>query len=123
MFLDDPLTIERHEGKVPGTRILRLTGPLTLRNLFTFQDELRSGEPPLIAIFDLTAVPYLDSAGMGALINYFVHCEKNGIQMIVAGVSLRGLELFKMTKVDTVIPLVATLEEAEVRVAAGGRIS
>jgi anti-sigma B factor antagonist len=115
MFLDDPLTIERHQGNLPGTRILRLTGPLTLRNLFTLQDELRGGDPPLVAILDLTGVPYMDSAGMGALINYFVHCEKNGIEMIVAGVSQRGLELFKMTKVDTVIPLADTVEEAEAR--------
>jgi anti-sigma B factor antagonist len=116
MMTDDPLTFECQSGKAAGTRIYRLRGPLTLRNLFEFQAELRKGPPPLAAIFDLTGVPYMDSAGMGALINHFVHCKKNGIEMIVAGASNRVMELFKLTKVDAVIPLVATVEAAEANV-------
>jgi anti-anti-sigma factor len=76
---------------------------------------LRQGLPPLVAILDLSEVPYMDSAGMGAVINYFVHCEKNGITMIVAGVSSRVMELFRLTKVDTVISLAGSVEEAESR--------
>jgi anti-sigma B factor antagonist len=113
MFLDAPLSVERQAGKALGTRILRLTGPLTLRNIFTFQEELRQGLEPFVAILDLSKVPYMDSAGMGALINYYVHCEKTGVKMTVAGVSTRVMELFKLTKVDTVIPLAASVEEAE----------
>jgi anti-sigma B factor antagonist len=115
MMTDAPLSFEFQPGKAPGTRIYRLLGPLTLRNLFEFQAELRAGQPPLVAIFDLSGVPYMDSAGMGALINHFVHCEKNGVEMIVAGASSRVLELFKLTKVDTVIPLAATVEAAEAK--------
>ncbi len=115
MYPDAPLSIDRQAGKVPGTRILGLSGPLTLRNLFIFQEELRQGLEPLAAILDLSAVPYMDSAGMGAIINYYVHCEKNGIRMTVCGVSSRVMELFKLTKVDTVIPLAGTAEEAEDR--------
>jgi anti-sigma B factor antagonist len=113
MFIDAPLSVERRAGEATGTRILRLIGPLTLRNLFEFQAELRQGLPPLVFILDLSEVPYMDSAGMGSLINYYVHCEKNGITMIVAGVSSRVMELFRLTKVDTVIPLAASVEAAE----------
>jgi len=113
MFIDAPLLVERQAGRVLGTRILRFTGPLTLRNLFTFQEELRQGLEPFVVVLDLTKVPYMDSAGMGALINYYVHCEKIGIRMTVSGVSSRVMELFKLTKVDTVIRLAATVEEAE----------
>jgi anti-sigma B factor antagonist len=113
MFIDSPLSVERQAGRSLGTRILRFSGPLTLRNLFIFQDELRQGLDPFVAIIDLTKVPYMDSAGMGALINYYVHCEKIGVKMTVAGVSSRVMELFKLTRVDTVIPLAATVEEAE----------
>jgi len=115
MFIDAPLLVERRAGRVLGTRILRFNGPLTLRNLFTFQEELRQGLDPFVVILDLTKVPYMDSAGMGALINYYVHCEKIDIRMTVVGVSSRVMELFKLTKVDTVIPLEATVEEAEGR--------
>jgi hypothetical protein len=54
-----------------------------------------------------------DSAGMGAIINHYVHCQNKGVQLIVAGVNSRVMELFKMTKVDTVIALAGTVEEAE----------
>jgi anti-sigma B factor antagonist len=116
MAIDDPLTIERTEGKTPGTLILRLTGPLTLRNMFDFQSQLRKEEPPPVTILDLTGVPYMDSAGMGMVVNHYVRCQGKGVRLIAVGVSPRVMELFKMTKVDAVIPLAATVEEAEAKV-------
>ncbi len=113
MAIDDPLAIERRQGKAPGTLIFQLTGPVTLRNLFDLQPHLRSGDLPRVSILDLSGVPYMDSAGMGAIVNYYVHCEQKRVKLIVAGVSPRVLELFKMTRVDTIISLVATVEEAE----------
>ena len=113
MAIDDPLVIERIEGKAPGTLIFRLIGPVTLRNLFGFQEHLRGSSLPSLTILDLSGVPYMDSAGMGAIINHYVHCQNKGVRLIVAGVNSRVMELFKMTKVDTVIALAATVEEAE----------
>jgi len=49
------------------------------------------------------------------VINYYVHCENRKVKMIAAGVSPRVLELFRMTRVDSIIPLAATVEEAEAR--------
>ena len=111
MALDAPLTIERKEGKTAGTLIFRLNGPLTLRNIFDLQSQLRSAEPPAVTIFDLTDVPYMDSTGM--VVNHYVRCQSKGVMLIVAGVNPRVFELFKLTKVHTVIPLAATVEEAE----------
>ena len=114
MAIDDPLILERQEGKAPGTLILRLTGPITLRNLFDFQAQLRDLQPPPpVTILDLTGVPYMDSAGMGAVINPHVHCQGKGAKLIITGVSPRILELFKMTRVDTVITQAPTVEDAE----------
>jgi len=112
MAISDPMTIERLDGKTPGTRIIRLTGPVTLANLFPLQAELRKETPPL-TIVDLTAVPYMDSAGMGAVIGYFVSSQKHGHKLMVAGVNYRVLELFKMTHVDKLIAIFPTLEAAE----------
>jgi anti-anti-sigma factor len=115
MLNDAPLSIERAEGKAAGTVIFRFTGPLTLRNLFTMQEQLRDGELPRVTILDFSGVPYMDSAGMGAVINHYVHCQNRGARLVVSGVSSRVMELFKLTKVDTVIPLAETVEEAEGR--------
>jgi anti-sigma B factor antagonist len=115
MAIDDPLSIEELPSKSPDTLIFRLTGPVTLRNLFDLQSKLRAVEPPLLTILDMSAVAYMDSAGMGAVINHYTRCQTKGRKLIVAGVSPRVLELFKMTRVDRVIPMAATIDEAESR--------
>jgi anti-sigma B factor antagonist len=116
MATDDPLVIERRQGKTPGILIFQLTGPVTLSNLFEFQDQLRSGDLPRTSIIDFAGVPYMDSAGMGAILNYYVHCQKNGVKLIVAGISGRVMELFKLTHVDTIMSFAASAEEAEASV-------
>jgi anti-anti-sigma factor len=113
MPIDDPLAIERKEGKASGIVIFQLTGPVTLRNLFDLQPHLRSGDQPRVSILDLSGVPYMDSAGMGAIINYYVHCQNKGVRLIIAGVSSRVMELFKMTRVDTVMSFAPSVETAE----------
>ncbi len=57
MLNDGPLTIDRKDGKNPGTRVFCLTGPLTLRNLFELQTELRGSAPPPLTVIDLTECP------------------------------------------------------------------
>jgi len=118
-------TVEREEGKAPGTLIFRLRGPFTARDMFgilapialdnilSFQSA-PSDKPPALNILDLTDVPYMDSAGLGRIVRHYVHCRGQGIRMIAAGASPRVLELFKMTQVDFVMPLAATVEESDV---------
>ena len=113
MAIDDPLTIEQQKSTVPGTVVLRLIGPVTLRNLFDLQARLRSGDLPKNQILDLSRVPYMDSAGMGAIINHHVHCENKRVRLIVSGGSPRVLELFRMTMVDAVMSLAPSIEDAE----------
>jgi anti-sigma B factor antagonist len=114
MLNDGPLTIERKEGKNPGTQIFSLVGPLTLRNLFELQTELRNTTtPPPLTVIDLTEVPYMDSAGMGLVMNHYVRCQTRGTKLIVVGANNRVLDLFKVTKVDTVLPMVSTIADAE----------
>jgi anti-sigma B factor antagonist len=113
MPIDDPLAIERKQGQSSDVLIFHLTGPVTLRNLFGLQDQLRAGDVPRATILDLSGVPYMDSAGMGAIVNYYVYCQNRGIKLVVAGVSSRVMELFKMTRVDSVLSFAPTADTAE----------
>jgi anti-anti-sigma factor len=115
-------TIERSEGKVPGTVIFRLSGPFTARDMHgalspdalrnTFETE-EGDVPHALHILDLTEVPYMDSAGLGLIVSHYVRCQARGVRLVVAGVSARVLQLFEMTKVDGFIPRIATVEEAD----------
>jgi anti-sigma B factor antagonist len=80
--------------------------------MFELQNELAKDNSP-VTIFDLAGVPYMDSAGMGVIANCYVSATRRGHKVIVAGTSNRVMELFKLTRVDTVIPLTASVEEAE----------
>jgi anti-sigma B factor antagonist len=113
MAIDGPLQIDLEHGKTPGTLLIRLTGPLTLRNIFDLQAKFRTMETVPLTIMDLTGVPYMDSAGMGVVVNCHVHCQSRGGKLVAVGVSSRILALFEMTHVDKVIAMAPTLEEAE----------
>lgn len=106
------MTYSRRPGSHEGVEILSLAGPFTLNNIFQFQRDLQEMKPPFL-IFDLAQVPYMDSAGLGLLMNFYVSAQKNGRKMAVAGASPRITTLFEMTKVASLLRLYPTVEEAE----------
>jgi anti-sigma B factor antagonist len=108
----DPLSIQVSQGKSADTRILTFSGPLTLSNLFAFQARLREETAPLV-ILDLSAVPYMDSAGMGAVINYQVSCQKAKRKLVLAGVNARVHTLLELTNTTKLLTLVPTAADAE----------
>jgi anti-sigma B factor antagonist len=110
--MQEALTVEPLAGRSAGTRILHLAGPLVLETLSPLKSELERDNPP-VTILELSGVPYMDSAGMGVILKYYVSAQRRGHRVIAAGMNIRLIELFKLTHVDTLIPIVATAEEAE----------
>ena len=111
-MLDDPLSHTYAAGKKDGTTILKLVGPLTLSTIFGFQSEFRT-HTPQVMIVDLSESPYMDSAGLGLLMNYYVSAEHHGRKILLAGVNHRIVAMLEMTKVHTVLKTFDTVEEAE----------
>lgn len=120
-----PFNIERKPGKAPGTVILHFSGPFTLRDAYTALPPLELNrmleletapgeEPPVRNILDLTDCPYMDSSGLGMIVTHFVRCQRKGMKMIAAGLSPKVRDVFRITKVDAIIPIAATVEEAEI---------
>ncbi len=108
----EPFTIELASTKSTDTRVMCLQGPLTISSLFDFQRELRNGVWAN-TILEMLGVPYMDSAGMGAIINFYVSCQKSGRKLIVCGLNYRVVELFKLTNVDKLISIADDLDQAE----------
>jgi anti-sigma B factor antagonist len=112
MLSQQPFNILSQPGSRADIRITRVTGPLTIQHVFAFQDELRK-DPKPFNVIDLTGVAYLDSAGMGAIINFYVSAEKAGRKLVVTGVNERVMSLFILTHVDRLITFKPTVEDAE----------
>ena len=120
-----PFTIASKGGKAPGTVIFRLSGPFTARTMFgtlapialhnmlSFQST-PSDALPTLNILDITDVPYMDSAGLGIIVTHYERCQSKGIRMIAANVNPRVLELFRMTKVDSIIHMANTVDEVDI---------
>lgn len=109
---DESLVYTITEGGREGSTVIKLVGPLTIGNIFAFQTELRAIHPPL-AIFDLSESEYMDSAGLGVLINFYVSAEKNGRKVALAGANDRIEALLDLTHVKAMLRVFPTVEAAE----------
>jgi anti-sigma B factor antagonist len=108
----DEFKIESTAGKRDGVRILRLSGAFTLQGLFDFQSIVRGLNDPVL-IVDLTEVPYMDSASLGALMSVHTTAQRNKRQYALVGASERLRTLFRVAGVDGILVTYPTLEEAQ----------
>ena len=94
-----------------GGRVVTLRGPVTLESLFELQNILRQEHTDLV--IDLAEVPYMDSAGLGAILTAYASCQRHQQKFGLANISQRVLVLLQVTKVDTLVPIYASVEAAE----------
>ena len=123
MWKSPTFTIERIEGQIPGTVIYQITGVFNARdmygsmkqvalgNIFDYKSE-QGAESPTRHVFDLSKVPQMDSSGLGLLVSHFISCRNKGIRVVVVAPSPNVVQLFKFTKVDTLLPTAASIEAA-----------
>jgi anti-anti-sigma factor len=108
----EQMEIVREAGATGSTSILRLKGPLTLSTLFGLQDSLRE-IPDSDTVIDVSEVPYIDSAGLGTILSRWSHTQRTGHKFALTGVSPRIEVLLEITKVNTVLPMFKTPDEAD----------
>jgi anti-sigma B factor antagonist len=95
----ESLRMEDQPGTQPGQRILRLNGALVMTTMFEFQATVRADTSRSL-IIDFTNVPYVDSAGIGALVGAYVTREKGGRDLALAGVCERIHNALNVTRVE-----------------------
>ncbi len=115
----EPLVIEDIPGPKDGQRILRLTGPLTMSTLFDFQSRVRT-DTSRVLMLDFSKVPYVDSAGIGALVGAYVTHQKDGRSLFLIGVNERVLNALKVTRVEQFFQFVDSVNSAEQAIESNG---
>jgi anti-sigma B factor antagonist len=108
----ESLSVDRETGSSPEVTIFRLKGPLVLWTMFEFQKTLRDPELKNV-IIDLTGVLYIDSAGLGVLLDRWSHAQHTGVKYALFGMTQRVHTIFEFTHTDTVLPIFKTQAEAE----------
>jgi anti-sigma B factor antagonist len=106
----DTLSIEDITGD--DHRILRLNGPLLLATFFEFQSLLRANRSRSL-IVDLSGVPYIDSAGIGALVGAYVTHQKDARHLALVGVTKRVHDALTVTRVEQFFRFFDTIGAAE----------
>ena len=106
--------MEIKERQLEGIRILDLKGSLVagepcqmLRNRATADMEAM----PCV-VLNLADVDYIDSSGLGMLVNCFSTLERNGGGMRILSPSERDMELMVLTKLATVFQVFNDEQEA-----------
>ncbi len=100
-----------------GETILALKGPLSIHTVFKFQDAIRSDLSPVL-IVDFTGVPFIDSAGLGALVGASVTARKSGRKIAFAAMNDQARALIDMTHINQVFHTYDTVQDAEAAVVA-----
>jgi len=96
----------------PRCTVLTLQGALTLGHIFDLQPQLQALDTDLL-ILDCTALEYMDSAGLGVVVNFYVSQSGLGRKVALVGISDRVWALFTSTRVDQYFPRFASIEAAE----------
>lgn len=108
----ESLRIEDQPGTQPGQRILKLSGALVMPTVFQFQAIVRADTSRSL-IIDFTDVPYVDSAGIGALVGAYVTRQNGGRSLALVGVSERIHNALKVTRVEQFFHFFDSISAAE----------
>lgn len=107
----DNLQVVVEPGNRDGQRIVHLKGSLNIHTVFGFQDAMRK-ENVSELIIDFSAVPYIDSAGLGALVATYIGAQKAMRKLAFAGMNTQVKALIQMTHVDQLIKSYESIQEA-----------
>jgi anti-anti-sigma factor len=108
----DSLTISARDGSRRGLRILQLSGRLSLDSVPEFLRTVRA-ETAGVVILDLKEMTYLDSSGVGALVQQFSEMKKENRHLLLARPQERVLAVLQITKILSLFQRANSVEEAE----------
>lgn len=102
--------------KENGIGIVNLSGPLTAATVEAFREQLAAWQASEADVknyvFDLTAVDFMDSAGLGALIAALKRITENGGDMKLACLQKKPRMVFEITRAYKVFEIYDTVAEA-----------
>lgn len=106
------LNVLLEEGSNGTPSVAKLDGRLVLETVTGFLQTMRPQTSPSL-ILDMSGVSFLDSAGVGALVQLFVHRRNQGQKFALAGLSGQGTAVMQVSGLVKLLPIFASVAEAE----------
>jgi anti-sigma B factor antagonist len=91
-------------GTKTGTTVITVNGKIVVENLAAVRQAFQEVSTDML-VWDLSGVTYVDSSGIGALMNAYTSRTNRGKKMAIAGAQERVQRLMKLTMVDKVLKL------------------
>ena len=108
------LSIDEVPGLQNGPHVLRLSGPLILTTLTGFQSKVLADQSHNL-ILDFTDVPYIDSAGIGALVRVYVRHQRDENGLSLVGVNDRVRTALEIAHIEPFFRFFDSLEVAQAK--------
>ena len=105
------LELERAAGSDANQLILQLKGKLSLETVHNFIQTARP-EQATHLILNMSEVSFLDSAGVGALVQLFVHRRSLGKSFALSGLSQQSHAVMEVAGLTKLLPIHSSVEEA-----------
>lgn len=105
------LDLEKLASSNGSQMVMRLNGKLSLETVHNFVQTLRP-ESAAHLILDLSGVSFLDSAGVGALVQLFVHRRNHGQTFALTGLTKQSSAVMQVAGLTKLLPIHATVDEA-----------
>jgi anti-anti-sigma factor len=94
-----------------GTVVAQLTGKLNLETVSGFLQSLRLVAADKL-VLNMSGVTFLDSAGVGALVQLFVHRKSKSQRFALAALTQQGVAVMQVSGLVKLLPVFATVQEA-----------
>src|ERR1700722_2693998 len=105
------LKLETQQTPHPGVKTISLTGSLTLETVAGFNATLREETSPVL-LLNMAKLEWLDSAGVGALVQLLVRRAKGKAALALAGLSPRNHGVLDVAHVLNLFSVFPTAEDA-----------
>jgi anti-anti-sigma factor len=106
------LNVQIKESSNGTPSIAKLEGKLVLETVSEFLQTMRPQPSPSL-VLDMSGVSFLDSAGVGALVQLFVHRRNQGQKFALAGLTGQGTAVMQVSGLVKLLPIFASVTEAE----------
>jgi anti-anti-sigma factor len=104
------LAINAHEPH-PGLKVVILTGGLTIETVALFNHTLRDDPSPVL-LLNLSKLDWLDSAGVGSLVQLLVRREKAKTTLAIAELTSRNQAVLQVSQLLRLFSVFPTTDHA-----------